>query len=97
MFRPLLRAMFRPLLRHLLRSLLRPPDCPARHPCAFFFQEWDSTTADSVGRAGAPRPTDVYYLVPPSPLPPVSWNHRVGGNFLLRSLNPKDLYQSIPK
>jgi hypothetical protein len=34
---------------------------------------------------------DVYYLVPLPPSPLVPWNHRVGGNFLLRSLNPKDL------
>jgi hypothetical protein len=33
----------------------------------------------------------------PDPPPPVSWNQGVSGNFLLRSLKNKDLYQSIPK
>ncbi len=38
---------------------------------------------------------NVYYLVPIPPSPLVYWNHEVGGNFLARSLNHKDLYQSI--
>src|ERR1700675_3032579 len=61
----------------------------------------ESTNPRCISRLSGPaasvahRLADVYYLVPLPPSPPVSWNHRVGGNFLLRSLNPKDLYQSI--
>ena len=87
--RPSFRAMVRSLLRHLLRHLLQHADCSARHSCAFFFARVDSTTADSLaGRSPSPPPMFTTWY-PPSPL--VSWNHRVGGNFLLRSLNPKDL------
>ena len=39
----------------------------------------------------------VYYLVPPPPSPLVSWNQGVSGNFSLRSLKNKGLYQSIPE
>jgi len=40
---------------------------------------------------------DVYYLIPLPPLPPVFWNHEVSRNFSIRSLNLKDLCQSIPE
>jgi hypothetical protein len=37
----------------------------------------------------------VYQLVPVSPLPPVFWNHRVGGNFRTWSLNLKGTYIKV--
>ena len=43
------------------------------------------------------RKRKVYCLVPPSPSPLGSWNHRVGGRFLLWSLILRGLYQSIPE